>query len=275
MYTGEMFDRRRGRSRAGAGGHRLPTRATLRPAWQRRGRRPCSPRPRSPCRRGTWMQRGGGSRACTPSTWGTCCRHAVAAARLSGSAVVSGASRSRCEPRRRRRARRGAMLAALDRAGSGDSGALDRRPGHRARRRVAGQTRRWSRVTPTYSGCPATELIMRRHRPKRSAQPDSRRSRVEMQPRPGRGRPTGWRRKRGASCARSASRRRGTRARAGAGHRCHGASARCAARDDGRPCPRCGSARTRDCCRSSARRACKAQYRCDDCLEPFDYFKPH
>jgi ring-1,2-phenylacetyl-CoA epoxidase subunit PaaD len=21
--------------------------------------------------------------------------------------------------------------------------------------------------------------------------------------------------------------------------------------------------------------ACKAQYRCDECLEPFDYFKPH
>jgi ring-1,2-phenylacetyl-CoA epoxidase subunit PaaD len=39
-------------------------------------------------------------------------------------------------------------------------------------------------------------------------------------------------------------------------------------------CPRCGSARTRELSRFGAT-PCKAQHRCDDCLEPFDYFKPH
>ena len=40
------------------------------------------------------------------------------------------------------------------------------------------------------------------------------------------------------------------------------------------PCPRCGSTRTRELSRFGST-PCKAQYRCEDCLEPFDYFKPH
>jgi len=40
------------------------------------------------------------------------------------------------------------------------------------------------------------------------------------------------------------------------------------------PCPRCGSMRTRLVAQFGST-ACKAQYRCDDCAEPFDYFKPH
>lgn len=40
------------------------------------------------------------------------------------------------------------------------------------------------------------------------------------------------------------------------------------------PCPRCKSTRTREQSRYGST-PCKAQYRCDDCLEPFDYFKPH
>jgi ring-1,2-phenylacetyl-CoA epoxidase subunit PaaD len=40
------------------------------------------------------------------------------------------------------------------------------------------------------------------------------------------------------------------------------------------PCPRCGSSRTREQSRFGST-PCKAQHRCDDCLEPFDYFKPH
>jgi ring-1,2-phenylacetyl-CoA epoxidase subunit PaaD len=39
-------------------------------------------------------------------------------------------------------------------------------------------------------------------------------------------------------------------------------------------CPNCGSARTVELARFGST-ACKAQYRCIDCLEPFDYFKPH
>jgi len=40
------------------------------------------------------------------------------------------------------------------------------------------------------------------------------------------------------------------------------------------PCPRCGSART-SLLSQFGSTACKAQYRCDACREPFDYFKPH
>jgi ring-1,2-phenylacetyl-CoA epoxidase subunit PaaD len=39
-------------------------------------------------------------------------------------------------------------------------------------------------------------------------------------------------------------------------------------------CPRCGSARTTLVAQFGST-ACKAQYRCLDCVEPFDYFKPH
>jgi ring-1,2-phenylacetyl-CoA epoxidase subunit PaaD len=39
-------------------------------------------------------------------------------------------------------------------------------------------------------------------------------------------------------------------------------------------CPNCGSLRTSEIARFGST-ACKAQYRCADCLEPFDYFKPH
>lgn len=40
------------------------------------------------------------------------------------------------------------------------------------------------------------------------------------------------------------------------------------------PCPRCGSAQTKLLSQYGST-ACKAQYRCTACLEPFDYFKPH
>jgi ring-1,2-phenylacetyl-CoA epoxidase subunit PaaD len=40
------------------------------------------------------------------------------------------------------------------------------------------------------------------------------------------------------------------------------------------PCPRCGSTDTRELSRFGST-PCKAQYRCNTCLEPFDYFKPH
>ena len=39
-------------------------------------------------------------------------------------------------------------------------------------------------------------------------------------------------------------------------------------------CPRCGSTRTQLVSQFGST-ACKAHYRCVDCLEPFDYFKPH
>ncbi len=39
-------------------------------------------------------------------------------------------------------------------------------------------------------------------------------------------------------------------------------------------CPQCASTRTRLVSQFGST-ACKALYRCADCLEPFDYFKPH
>ena len=40
------------------------------------------------------------------------------------------------------------------------------------------------------------------------------------------------------------------------------------------PCPRCGSSRTQVVSQFGST-ACKALLRCEDCLEPFDYFKSH
>jgi ring-1,2-phenylacetyl-CoA epoxidase subunit PaaD len=39
------------------------------------------------------------------------------------------------------------------------------------------------------------------------------------------------------------------------------------------PCPRCGSARTTRLAEFGST-ACKALWRCEDCREPFEYFKP-
>lgn len=39
-------------------------------------------------------------------------------------------------------------------------------------------------------------------------------------------------------------------------------------------CPRCGSTHTEELARFAST-ACKALYRCRDCREPFDYFKPY
>ncbi len=40
------------------------------------------------------------------------------------------------------------------------------------------------------------------------------------------------------------------------------------------PCPRCGSANTSETSHFGST-ACKALFRCLDCMEPFDHFKPH
>ena len=128
------------------------------------------------------------------------------------------------------------------------------------------------RVTPTYSGCPATELIMTGIRDA-LRRPASRGSRLETQLAPA------WTTDWIAPEAREKLRDFGIAP----------PSRRCIGRDAGRrlgvcacarraavavPCPRCGSERTRVLSQFGST-ACKAQYRCDACLEPFDYFKPH
>ena len=47
-----------------------------------------------------------------------------------------------------------------------------------------------------------------------------------------------------------------------------------ATRTESVPCPQCGSRNTTEVSPFGST-ACKAQYRCLNCLEPFDYFKPY
>ena len=47
-----------------------------------------------------------------------------------------------------------------------------------------------------------------------------------------------------------------------------------ATRSETVPCPQCGSGNTTEVSPFGST-ACKSQYRCLDCLEPFDYFKPY
>ncbi len=127
------------------------------------------------------------------------------------------------------------------------------------------------RVTPTYSGCPATELIMAGIRDALAAAGVAR-VRLETQLAPA------WTTDWIAPHAREKLRGYGIVPPAS-----DAAAAvpidLSALRSPRRPavvvpCPRCGSERTRVLSQFGST-ACKAQYRCDACLEPFDYFKPH
>ena len=61
-----------------------------------------------------------------------------------------------------------------------------------------------------------------------------------------------------------------------AGETSHGTVkfSRHATRAESVPCPQCGSINTTEVSPFGST-ACKSQYRCLDCLEPFDYFKPY
>jgi ring-1,2-phenylacetyl-CoA epoxidase subunit PaaD len=63
---------------------------------------------------------------------------------------------------------------------------------------------------------------------------------------------------------------------ASAGNASHGTVkfSRRATRSESVPCPQCGSSNTTEVSPFGST-ACKAQYRCLNCLEPFDYFKPY
>lgn len=132
------------------------------------------------------------------------------------------------------------------------------------------------RVTPTYSGCPATELIMAGIRDALTTAGVAR-LRLETQLAPA------WTTDWIAPEGRRKLAEYGIAPPAGGTARSANAAAvpidvsglsplrRVA---DLVACPRCGSERTRVLSRFGST-ACKAQYRCDACLEPFDYFKPH
>ena len=118
-------------------------------------------------------------------------------------------------------------------------------------------------VTPTYSGCPATEVIGLAIRDTLAAAGPAGSS-----SRPGsihRGPATGSARRRARSCV--------PRHRAATGRAAVGGAQPIRFVKQALSCPRCGS---RDTERLSefGSTACKATYRCKSCLEPFEYFKP-
>jgi ring-1,2-phenylacetyl-CoA epoxidase subunit PaaD len=125
------------------------------------------------------------------------------------------------------------------------------------------------RVTPTYSGCPATELIATGIREALAAAGVAR-ARIETQLAPA------WTTDWIAPAAREKLRAYGIAPPApGSAVPVDVSGLRSRRRPAAIvPCPRCGSERTRVLSPFGST-ACKAQYRCDACLEPFDYFKPH
>lgn len=122
-------------------------------------------------------------------------------------------------------------------------------------------------LTPTYSGCPAARMIeadVRAAVAAVSAEP----VRIVTALAPA------WSTDWVAPEARRKLAHAGIAPPAGDGQRAAGAARTIAFHRAPVRCPRCGSLRTQELARFGST-ACKAQYRCVDCLEPFDYFKPH
>jgi ring-1,2-phenylacetyl-CoA epoxidase subunit PaaD len=116
-------------------------------------------------------------------------------------------------------------------------------------------------VTPTYSGCPATAVIaMTIETALRRRGLDRVRIETRLDP--------PWTTDWIGAAAHEKLRAYGIAPPAAGG--CAGAIAA------GAPaaCPHCGSARVSEVSRFGST-PCKAQWRCADCLEPFDYFKRH
>ena len=127
-------------------------------------------------------------------------------------------------------------------------------------------------VTPTYSGCPATELIATLIRERLAAigLPD-----VDLVTRLSPPWTTDWLTPEGRAklAAFGIAPPQGERTAAAARVDVAGISPLRRARDEV-ACPRCGSTRTALLAQFGST-ACKALYRCESCREPFDYFKPH
>ena len=126
-------------------------------------------------------------------------------------------------------------------------------------------------VTPTYSGCPATEVIAQSIRDALHAHGVDR---VEVRTQLSPAWTTDWM----STAGREALRRYGIAPPAEKAPGADGAQTiDIGALTRGRvpvPCPLCGSPRTRLLSQFGST-ACKALYQCNECLEPFDYFKPH
>jgi ring-1,2-phenylacetyl-CoA epoxidase subunit PaaD len=116
-------------------------------------------------------------------------------------------------------------------------------------------------VTPTYSGCPATQVIAQDIRDAITARgiADVTVEQVLSPP---------WTTDWLTDAGREALREYGIAPPCGLA----GAGGAPAGKPKLVPCPRCESTQTSEISRFGST-PCKAQYRCDACLEPFDYFK--
>ena len=121
-------------------------------------------------------------------------------------------------------------------------------------------------VTPTYSGCPATETIMNDIRDA-LAERGIANARIETRLAPA------WTTDRIAPEAKRRLREFGIAPPHVTAPRIDVTGISPLRRLVAIGCPRCASMRTRLVSQFGST-ACKAHYRCDDCLEPFDYFKP-
>lgn len=126
-------------------------------------------------------------------------------------------------------------------------------------------------VTPTYSGCPATEVIAQSIRDTLHSHGVEQ---VDVLTRLSPAWTTDWMTPKG----REALRAYGIAPPVGLATCEEGSQvvniSALLARSVAVPCPQCNSRRTRLLSQFGST-ACKALYRCIECLEPFDYFKPH
>jgi ring-1,2-phenylacetyl-CoA epoxidase subunit PaaD len=126
-------------------------------------------------------------------------------------------------------------------------------------------------VTPTYSGCPATEVIAQAIREVLHARGVAQ---VEVRTQLAPAWTTDWMTAQG----RDALRAYGIAPPAAGAPRADGnLTIDISALAAGKvvvPCPQCDSRQTRLLSQYGST-ACKALYQCNSCLEPFDYFKPH
>ena len=125
-------------------------------------------------------------------------------------------------------------------------------------------------VTPTYSGCPATEVIAASIRDAlRSHGMGEVQVRTQLSP----AWTTDWMSAKGREALRDYGIAPPVHRASGADSQVIDITALMPHRSTV-PCPRCASRKTRLLSQFGST-ACKALYQCSDCLEPFDYFKPH
>ena len=126
-------------------------------------------------------------------------------------------------------------------------------------------------VTPTYSGCPATEVIAQSIREALHVRGIAR---VNVQTQLSPAWTTDWMTMQGRDALRAYGiAPPAARAPSADGSLAIDISALLQSKAVV-PCPQCNSRNTRLLSQYGST-ACKALYRCNNCLEPFDYFKPH